>query len=177
MIAHPDRPDTADSPACEGCPLIERRAFLRGAGAVLAGILATLGATPASAEAWTVRYLRALATVGDEHTYPIPAEDGATIDHDAQVIVVRYQKKAYGFNLSCPHQNTALKWHPEDTQFQCPKHHSRYRPDGVFVSGRATRGMDRFGVRHDGGNIVVNTEKFFRQDQNPADWNAAFIEL
>jgi len=124
-----------------------------------------------------VTFGRALRRSGQEHSYPIPAEDGATIDRDAEIIVVRYQQKAYAFNLSCPHQHTALRWQPADGQFQCPKHHSRYRPDGAFVSGRATRSMDRFGVRRDGGNLVADVGKYYRQDNNQAEWESAFVAL
>jgi nitrite reductase/ring-hydroxylating ferredoxin subunit len=176
-MTNPDPVTPTDQNACDNCPLIERRDFLRSATLALAGILAAMGASPALAESGRIRFGKAHSINGDERTYPVPAEDGATIDHDSQVILVRYQQKVYAFNLSCPHQNTALKWHQEDTQFQCPKHHSRYRPDGVFISGRATRGMDRFGVRHEGGNIVVDIAKFFRQDQNAAEWDAAFVAL
>ncbi|HXY19021.1 MAG TPA: Rieske (2Fe-2S) protein [Gemmatimonadales bacterium] len=122
-------------------------------------------------------FARALARHGSELTYPVPAEDGAQIDHANEVIVVRWQQKAYAFNLACPHQNTALHWQPEDAQFQCPKHHSRYQPDGVFVSGRATRGMDRFALRRDGTNLIVDVSKFFQQDKNPAEWAAAVVSL
>ncbi len=162
---------------CRDCRLLERRDFLRGAALMLAAIAAGLGASPATAEALPVTIARARRRTGDEHSYPIPPQDGATIDHDAEIIVVRYQQKLYGFNLSCPHQHTALKWQAEDNQFQCPRHHSRYTPDGTFVSGRATRGMDRFGVRRDGDNFVVDVGKYFRQDQNPAEWGSAFVQL
>jgi len=170
-------PDPIRRRACDECPLIERRSFLRDAGIALAGILATLGASPVLAEGRTVQFSRALAIAGEEHTYPVPTQDGASIDRDAQIILVRFHQTVYAFNLSCPHQNTALRWQPEDAQFQCPRHHSRYRPDGTFVSGRATRGMDRLGVRHEGGNIVVDVGKYYRQDQDLAGWNAAFVTL
>lgn len=169
--------DHIDPTACADCPLIERRSFLLKAGVALAGILAALDAVPAGAEELRIGFSHAVRIVGEEHSYPVPAEDGATIDHEAEIILVRYQQKAYAFNLSCPHQHTALKWQPEDTQFQCPKHHSRYTPDGVFVSGRATRGMDRFGLRHDGGNLIVDVSKYYRQDQNRTEWDAAFVAL
>ncbi len=91
------------------------------------------------------------------------------------MILVRSENQAYAFNLSCPHQNTALRWHAEDKQFQCPKHHSRYQPDGVFISGRATRSMDRFALKKDGGNLIVDLDKLFRQDQDPADWESAVV--
>jgi len=151
---------------CEDCVLSERRAFLREVTAWLAA--AALAPLP-------IRFGRATLIRGSDLTYPIPAADGATIDHDNQLILVRFQGKAYAFNLSCPHQNTALRWHPEDGQFQCPKHHSRYTPDGVFISGRATRSMDRFAVKRDGANILVDLDRLFRQDQDAADWNTAFV--
>jgi len=172
-----DAPEPDAPPSCPGCPLLERRAFLRDASVIVAGIVAGLGGVPGRAGALSVTFGGALARAGQEHSYPIPAEDGATIDRDAEVIVVRYQQKAYAFNLSCPHQRTALHWQPEDNQFQCPKHHSRYRPDGAFVSGRATRGMDRFGVRRDGANIVADLDRFYRQDTNRSEWEAAFVAL
>ncbi|HTD70459.1 MAG TPA: Rieske 2Fe-2S domain-containing protein, partial [Gemmatimonadales bacterium] len=77
----------------------------------------------------------------------------------------------------CPHQNTALKWLRDEGRFQCPKHKSRYQPDGVFISGRATRNMDRLAVRREGDTIVVNVDKLYRSDQNAADWAAAVVAL
>jgi len=153
--------------ACERCPL-PRRDFV--------GVLAGLG-IPLGLRGLPWRVVQPLWSRDEEHSYPIPAADGAMIDKDNQVIVVRWQQKAYAFNLSCPHQNTALHWQPEDQQFQCPKHHSHYQPDGTFISGRATRGMDRFGVRRDGNNIVADVDKFYKQDENAAEWAAAFLSL
>jgi nitrite reductase/ring-hydroxylating ferredoxin subunit len=83
------------------------------------------------------------SAAGSEHRYPLPAVDGVTIDRKEQVIIVRYQSHIYGFNLSCPHENTALKWLPKDGRFQSPKHESQYQPTGVFTTGRATRNMSR----------------------------------
>jgi nitrite reductase/ring-hydroxylating ferredoxin subunit len=119
--------------------------------------------------------VRALAVRGDEATYPIPGEDGATIDRDREVIVARYRGRVYAFALSCPHQHTALRWQPGDQRFQCPKHHSRYTPDGSFISGRATRAMDRFAVRREGATLVVDLARLHRQDQDRTGWDAAFI--
>jgi nitrite reductase/ring-hydroxylating ferredoxin subunit len=168
-------PETATR--CAGCAHVERREFLKDGALILAGIVASLGGLPGRAAALGVRVAGPLARSGQAVTYPIPAADGAQIDHQNDVILVRYQQKVYAFNLSCPHQNTALHWQPEDGQFQCPKHHSRYRPDGVFVSGRATRGMDRFGLRRDGANVVVDLSAYFRQDRDAAQWEAAVIAV
>ncbi|HEY2825514.1 MAG TPA: Rieske 2Fe-2S domain-containing protein [Gemmatimonadales bacterium] len=165
------------SDPCDGCALVDRRDFLRDAAGIATTLLIALGAKPARAVALPVRYARGRRVSKDEHSWPIPAADGAIIDKDNSVIVVRCEQKAYVFNLSCPHQNTALRWHPDDNQFQCPKHHSRYRPDGVFISGRATRGMDRFVVRKDGANIVADLDKLLKEDEDAADWPTAFVPI
>lgn len=114
---------------------------------------------------------------GGNPTYPIPATDGVQIDRDQQVILVRWQGAVYAFNLSCPHQRTALRWNEGDAQFQCPKHHSKYRPDGTFVSGRATRGMDRFSMTRSGDEIVVDVGAMHKEDQDQAGWDASVLHL
>jgi nitrite reductase/ring-hydroxylating ferredoxin subunit len=165
---------------CRACPVASRREFLRDAFVAVAGIAASLGiARTASAlpERFPVRTTRALRRLNDALTYPIPATDGADIDHESQVILVRWQNAVYAFNLSCPHQNTALHWNETDHRFQCPKHHSQYQPDGEFISGRATRGMDRFSIRRDGDKVIVDVNAMHKQDEDPAGWNAAVVKL
>jgi nitrite reductase/ring-hydroxylating ferredoxin subunit len=161
---------------CAGCEEPGRREFLRAA-ATLFATLAALGATPAAAEALSVQAGRALRVRGSRVSYPVPSADGATIDKDQQVILVRFQGAVYAFNLSCPHQNTALKWDADDQRFQCPKHKSRYQPDGTFISGRATRGMDRFAIQREGETVVVNVDLMYEQDKDAAGWAAAKITL
>jgi Rieske Fe-S protein len=124
-----------------------------------------------------VSFTTTVAAAGSERKYPVPETDGVTIDRSNQVIVVRYQQHLYAFNLACPHENTALKWLPKDGRFQCPKHESRYQPTGVFIDGRATRHMDRLGVRLDGNTLVVDLNKFYRSDKDPSGWAAANVVL
>jgi nitrite reductase/ring-hydroxylating ferredoxin subunit len=114
---------------------------------------------------------------GSEMRYPIPAGDGVTIDKTAQVIIVRYQGHAYAFNLACPHQNQMLRWLPKEGRFQCPKHESKYQPTGVFMNGRATRNMDRLAIRVDGTSLVVNVDRMFMSDKDPAGWAAATVTI
>ncbi|HTM32094.1 MAG TPA: Rieske (2Fe-2S) protein [Vicinamibacterales bacterium] len=162
---------------CDACPLAGRRTFIRDAAAAVAGAFLALGATPKGASAMAVHLMRAHRVMGTEHSYPLPQQDGATIDRDAEVIIVRYQGKVYAFSLSCPHQHTALRWEPDNNRFQCPKHHSKYQPDGTFISGRATRSMDRFALRRDGGNVVVDLDKLYREDRDADDWKAALLAV
>ena len=111
-------------------------------------------------------------------SYPLPATDVTQIDHENDVILVRWQNEVHAFNLSCPHQRTALRWDDADHRFECPKHHSKYEPDGAFISGRATRNMDRFVVRRDASNaIIVDVDNMIRSDQDPAAWAAAGLKV
>lgn len=163
---------------CGGCALDpERRAFLREAGAAVAGVLALLGAAPSIAAALPLALLAPIGAAGDSRTYAIPAADGASIDKDAEVILARWRGAVYAFNLACPHRNTALRWLPADGRFQCPKHKSKYRPDGAFISGKATRGMDRFAVRRAGSTVIVNLDQLYKQSDDPRGWAAASIAV
>jgi nitrite reductase/ring-hydroxylating ferredoxin subunit len=140
---------------CHNCPLIDRRSFL--ATALLLPVISGI-------------------RIGlDEKSYAIPAVDGVQIDKDQDVIISRTQGKVFAFNLGCPHQNTAIRWDNGKTRFQCPKHKSIYTPEGVFVEGRATRGLDRFAVRKDGNSIVVNLDLLFEQDKDVEKWSKAFV--
>jgi Rieske Fe-S protein len=166
---------------CTSCPLDpERREFLRAAGAALAS-LGLLGLLPREANAATLRAVAALAAAPhdrrDEKRYPIPGADGVSIDRDNGVILARAAGKVYAFSLACPHQNTALRWNADERQFQCPKHKSRYRDDGVYIEGRATRSMDRLAIRRDGAVVVVDVDVMYQQDEKPGEWGSAFVAL
>jgi nitrite reductase/ring-hydroxylating ferredoxin subunit len=89
------------------------------------------------------------------------------------VIVVRRGASVYAFSLACPHEQAAVKWVEKGSRFQCTKHDSRYDPTGIHTAGRATRNLDRFPIRRDGKDVVVDTSKVWRSDLNPAEWNAA----
>jgi Rieske Fe-S protein len=164
---------------CDGCPLVPRREFLRDAGAIAAGILVALGASPARAAAAPLGAITATGSRRDEKSYPIPGKDGSQIDKDNGVIVTRWQGKVYVFSLACPHQNTAIRWYDKDGKFECPKHHSRFEPDGLYIkdSGRATRGLDRFAVRKDGNNVMVNLDKLYQEDDDETEWKAAVVTV
>lgn len=173
-------PDPAPAPgaACAACdaPAPTRRRFLQDA-LVGAAALVALGATRSAAAALPARVVAAAAVAGDVRHYPIPAADGVTIDRDAEVILVRWQNAVYAFALSCPHQNTALRWVDGDHRFQCPKHKSKYQPDGTFIEGRATRNMDRLRITRDGAQVAVDVATLHKNDADPAGWAAAVVRL
>jgi len=132
---------------------------------------------PETAAALPVFETSGAETGTTEHSYPLPTTDGVNIDRDTQVIVVRFQQKVYAFNLACPHENTALRWRERDGRFECPRHHSKYQPDGTFIEGRATRNMDRFAVRRSDQALVVDLGRLFHSDQQPTEWAAASVPV
>jgi Rieske Fe-S protein len=153
-----------------------RRGFLAQTAALVTAALAGV-ATPAQAGGLPVAWAEAGGRSGDELTYPIPAADGATIDRDNGVIVVRFQGKLFAFNLSCPHENAAVRWKAALGRFECSRHDSVYTPAGIYTSGRATRNMDRFAVKRNGGSLVVDVSKMIQSDQQKAAWEAAALAL
>ncbi len=164
---------------CESCPLgeaVARRDFLRDAVARTLVAVGALGLLPSASAALTTTFARAVGSRTDK-AYPLPAPDGVVIDKDESVVIARFSNRAYAFSLACPHQNTAIRWEAADNRFQCPKHKSRYRPDGVFIEGRATRGLDRFAVRLQGEQLLVNLDALYREDKDAALWAVAFVDL
>lgn len=172
-----DLAPSAPGDGCEGCTLGGRRQFIADALRAGAAVVAALGLSPAVAEAMPLRWVSALSTHGQERSYPVPAADGVQIDREAEVILARAGRSVYAFSLACPHQNTALRWDAGANRFQCPKHKSRYRPDGTFIEGRATRGMDRYPVRLAGTAIVVDVDRLLQEDTDLPAWQKAVVTL
>jgi len=163
---------------CSGCGGDgSRRNFLRHVSAIMVGVAGSLRIGPDRLATLPVAFAPGHPVKLDETAYPIPAEDGATIDKAHEVILVRYEKAVYAFSLSCPHQKTPLRWQAEAHQFQCPKHKSRFQPDGSFIDGRATRDMDRYAIRREGDQVWVSLDKLYRDDDNREAWIAAAVKL
>ena len=162
------------SAPCGSCRTLDsRRDFLRQA----ASLVACIAGAPGDALRFPVRLTAALRLLGTEAVYPIPPQDGATIDRDREVILVRHQDRIYAFGLSCPHQRTPLRWQEEQQRFQCPKHKSTFQPDGAFISGRATRSMDRYPLRRDGDTVVVDLSALLQEDRDRERWVDAVVQL
>jgi nitrite reductase/ring-hydroxylating ferredoxin subunit len=164
--------DDPSADRCVSCSL-GRRAFLRD-GALAAAAFATFGTRLGTLP---VNIISAATAHGREVTYAIPGGDSVNIDHDKEVIVARVGPHVFAFDLSCPHQNTALRWLAGDKRFQCPKHKSLYSAEGVYLEGRATRSMDRHALRRDGASVVVDLDKIYEEDQDIPQWKAAFVTV
>ena len=164
---------------CHACPAHElsRRAFLRNAALAAAATLAAMGAVPGAAFADVVRAVEPLGAAGAERVYGIPAADGAVIDAENDVVLVRWQGLAYAFSLACPHRGARLVWHADEGRVFCPKHKARFRPDGAHDSGRGTRNLDRYEVRREGATLVVALDRVYRADTDAAAWAGAVASV
>lgn len=173
-MSRPDDPCPLD---CHDDLPPSRRAFLRGAGAAL-GAMALLGFTTEEALALPVRLRRGIPGAGGTVRYPIPAEDAVIFDDQNDVILVRRGAQAWAFVSACPHKEVVkLKWLKGENRFQCPKHESKYQPDGTFIEGKATRNMDRLPIRKEGADLVVDPERAWQSDTQGAGWQSAVAAL
>jgi nitrite reductase/ring-hydroxylating ferredoxin subunit len=156
-----------------------RREFLRQTMLTVTGALMAAGCSRAAALGTPVGFANGRLAGDNTLTFAIPTADGAQIDKENEVILVRWQNAVYCFNLSCPHQNTALKWDAGRSEFECPKHHSEFRPSGEYVpgSGRATRAMDRFAITREATGVRVYLDKLYRQDEDAAEWAGAMVKV
>ena len=174
-MSDPLQKPVADS--CGSCATTGRRDFLLDALRAGTLALAAIGMAPGGAAAMPPRLVTALSSQLGDKSYAIPPADGVQIDKENEVILARVGKQVYAFALACPHQNTTLKWEADDNRFQCPKHKSRYRVDGTFIEGRATRSMDRYAIRIAGTAIVVDVDKVFQEDLDKGHWQQAAVTL
>ena len=175
-------PDLSESQVCAACGVCSedqsRRRFLSVAAGGLLGIVGLLGLSN-DVFALPVFTMSAdpVAANADEKRYQIPPGDSVNVDHAESLIVVRLQNHIYVFNLACPHQRTAVEWLAASNRFQCPKHGSKYTPQGVYMSGRATRNLDRFPITREGNQIVVDLDHMIQSDKDPARWAAATVTV
>lgn len=96
-----------------------------------------------------------VAGLGGEPTYLIVKED-QTLDR-------------IGILDNCTHLGCTFPWNPNDQQFQCPCHGSRYAPDGAVVRGPAPLPLKIFHVAVTDNRILISpwTETDPRTGETP----------
>lgn len=78
------------------------------------------------------------------------AYKGPVLDGMKAGVVALYQK--------CPHLGCRVPECKSSQWFECPCHGSQYNRVGEKKGGPAPRGMDRWGVEINNGNVIVNTQ-------------------
>jgi len=155
---------------------LDRRTFLQQASGFAAAVLVGLGAPPSTAA--QVAEVRAGNTEPDTarervRTYALPVTDGALVDADSEVLLVRWGGRVFAFALGCPHRGTIVRW--QGSGAFCPKHKARFAPDGTNVGGRRTRALDRYPIRRVGAQVTVDLSARLEQDADAAAWAAAWV--
>jgi nitrite reductase/ring-hydroxylating ferredoxin subunit len=165
--------------ACVECPIAtaNRRKFLRDTALAVVAALVANGLRPGVALARAVEEIRPVRSSGLLRSYEISATDAVMIDVDNDVILARSLGRVSAFSLRCPHKGTRLQWHDDESRIFCPKHKARFLADGQHASGRRTRNLDRFAIRREGREVVVDTGRLFREDVDRSAWQTAQIRL
>ena len=114
---------------------------------------------------------------GNERVYQTPAAESVGVDAQASVILVRASGVVFAVSPACPHEQAAVRWIPRAGRFQCSKHHSRYTREGRYISGRATRGLDRFPIHREGSLVFVDVTRVWRADTHPSEWASAVVSV
>jgi cytochrome b6-f complex iron-sulfur subunit len=95
---------------------------------------------------------------GRFYVVPYPKDDiskakavysGGVLTGMEQGVTALYQK--------CVHLGCRVPWCKSSQWFECPCHGSKYNRVGEKTAGPAPRGLDRFSVAVEGGQIVVDT--------------------
>ena len=107
----------------------------------------------------------------------IPDVDGVSVDGGLPLLLVRVGGRITALSAACPHEGAAVRWAPKTGRFECTKHDSRYQRDGTYISGRATRPLDRFPIRRVGPQLIVTIDRILRSDRDAAAWAAAVVEM
>ncbi|MFZ0888119.1 MAG: Rieske 2Fe-2S domain-containing protein [Candidatus Binataceae bacterium] len=83
--------------------------------------------------------------------------EGFTFDPDRRLFVVRNQDNFHVISAVCTHLGCTVQWRA--TEFDCPCHGSRFRPDGSVIGGPAPRPLAWYDVSlSPDGFIEVDTE-------------------
>jgi cytochrome b6-f complex iron-sulfur subunit len=119
-----------------------RRRLLRilGKGSVAAAFLAQLGAAGRAFFPNVLYEPPSRFKLKRPDDYP----DGYTFDSGKRLYVIRQGPSFHVISAICTHLGCTVQW--KDTEFDCPCHGSRFRPDGTVISGPAPRPLEWFAV-------------------------------
>jgi cytochrome b6-f complex iron-sulfur subunit len=67
----------------------------------------------------------------------------------------------------CVHLGCKVPFRDECNSYKCPCHGSHYNIDGEYLDGPAPRSLDRFEMKFESDNVMVNTGKLNQTVQRP----------
>lgn len=85
-------------------------------------------------------------------------EDGAVrYFADGRFYLSRVEDEVVALYQKCTHLGCRVPYCETSGRFECPCHGSIFNRKGEYIAGPAPRGMDRFPVKVDKGEMVVDT--------------------
>ena len=133
------------------------------------------GALLAVAAGWTVyESLRPLSQTGagGPLTLKAPANypDGtATYVVEGQLFITNAKGNLFALSQKCPHLGCRVPFCESSGRFECPCHGSKFDIGGEWIEGPAPRGLDRYELKLDNGNLVVDSSKLLKGPDRGAD--------
>lgn len=134
----------------------DRRSFLNGTWKALGAVLAAelvWGSwdmlKPSSAGAFG-----GILKAGDPQDFP---EGSVRYFPEGRLYVTSYQGELSALYQKCPHLGCKVPFCMTSSQFECPCHGSAYNIKGEYLDGPAARGMDRFPVRIEKDQVLIDT--------------------
>ncbi|WP_414753943.1 ubiquinol-cytochrome c reductase iron-sulfur subunit [Anabaena sp. CCY 9910] len=74
------------------------------------------------------------------------------------VIIIRNpteNKSLIAVNSTCTHAGCAVNWEADQKSFVCPCHESKFAPDGKVLGGPATKPLQTYTAKLEGGDVLV----------------------
>jgi cytochrome b6-f complex iron-sulfur subunit len=68
---------------------------------------------------------------------------------------------------ACPHLGTKVAFRQACLSFKCPSHGAHFHCDGEYLDGPSPRSMDRFPLRFEGTQVIVDTGQLLRTVARP----------
>lgn len=101
-------------------------------------------------------------------------EEGKVVERfkDQGTWIVRYQGIIYALSTTCTHLGCTPNWLGD--KFKCPCHGSGFKITGVNFEGPAPRPLERWAIREEEGQLVVDKSKKFQKElgqwENPESY-------
>ncbi len=92
----------------------------------------------------------------------------------------RSEGRLAAISIICTHLGCIPNWLANDRKFKCPCHGSGFTPPGINFEGPAPRPLERFAIRVQDGQIIVDrSRKFLATNSSQTAWEDAdaYIEV
>ena len=152
-----------------------RRSFLAWGSGVLSALIAAVVAWPLVGSLLRPQYRRPA-----KHYVKVPGLDSVPVGRPVRLSFSDVHEDAYlrqvqvhnvwvlrrsaedvvVFSPICTHLGCDYTWHPESQKFVCPCHGSVFSITGEVLAGPAPRPLDRLPFKIDGGELLVEWERF-----------------